>query len=85
MEKPEGDGLWINGGFFVLEPTVFSYLDGEMDDVQWEKGPLTKIANDKQLKSFKHNGFWKPMDAMRDKIELENLWNSGEAKWKIWK
>ena len=84
IEKPEGDGLWINGGFFVLEPKVFSYLDGDMDDVQWEKGPLINIAKDLQLMAFKHHGFWKPMDALRDRIELENIWNSGKAKWKIW-
>ena len=84
IEKPEGDGLWINGGFFVLEPNVFSYLDGDMDDVQWEKGPLINIAKDLQLMAFKHHGFWKPMDALRDRIELENIWNSGKAKWKVW-
>jgi glucose-1-phosphate cytidylyltransferase len=84
IEKPEGDGLWINGGFFVLEPTIFSYLEGDMDDVQWEKGPLISIAKDLQLMAFKHHGFWKPMDAMRDRIELENIWNSGKPVWKIW-
>lgn len=84
IEKPEGDGLWINGGFFVLEPTIFSYLEGDVDDVQWEKGPLIKIAKDLQLMAFKHHGFWKPMDAMRDRIELENIWNSGKPVWKIW-
>lgn len=84
IEKPEGDGLWINGGFFVLEPTIFSYLEGDVDDVQWEKGPLINIAKDLQLMAFKHHGFWKPMDAMRDRIELENIWNSGKPVWKIW-
>jgi glucose-1-phosphate cytidylyltransferase len=84
VEKPQGDGMWINGGFFVLEPEVFNYLDGDMDDIQWEKKPLIEIANDKELVAYKHNGFWKPMDAMRDRIELEQLWNLGTAPWKIW-
>ncbi len=84
IEKPKGDGMWINGGFFVLEPEIFKYLNGEMDDVQWEKKPLLEIANDKQLAAYKHYGFWKPMDALRDRIELEELWKNGEAKWKTW-
>jgi glucose-1-phosphate cytidylyltransferase len=84
VEKPQGDGMWINGGFFVLEPGVFKYLEGDVDDVQWEKKPLKEIAEDGQLCAYKHNGFWKPMDALRDRIELEQLWSSGEAKWKIW-
>jgi len=84
VEKPQGDGMWINGGFFVLEPGIFDYLEGDMDDIQWEKKPLIEIANDGQLSAFKHHGFWKPMDALRDRIELEQLWSTGEAKWKIW-
>ncbi|OAQ38805.1 glucose-1-phosphate cytidylyltransferase [Pedobacter psychrophilus] len=84
VEKPQGDGMWINGGFFVLEPGVFKYLENDMDDVQWENIPLKEIANDGQLAAFKHCGFWKPMDALRDRIELEELWSSGQAKWKIW-
>ena len=84
-EKPEGDGMWINGGFFVLEPGIFKYLDGNMEDVQWEKSPLTAIANDKQLSAYRHSGFWKCMDALRDRIELEQMWNSDNAPWKIWK
>jgi glucose-1-phosphate cytidylyltransferase len=84
VEKPNGDGMWINGGFFVLEPEVFNYLDGDMDDIQWEKIPLINIANDGELAAYKHYGFWKPMDALRDRIELENLWTNGEAKWKMW-
>lgn len=84
-EKPMGDGMWINGGFFVLEPGIFKYLEGNMDDVQWEKKPLTEIANDGNLSSYQHKGFWKCMDAIRDKIELESLWQSGTADWKIWK
>jgi glucose-1-phosphate cytidylyltransferase len=84
VEKPEGDGMWINGGFFVLEPGIFDYLQGEVEDVQWEKGPLQQIAKDKQLAAFKHSGFWKPMDALRDRMELEGLWKNGLAKWKVW-
>lgn len=83
-EKPMGDGMWINGGFFVLEPGIFKYLEGNMTDVQWEKGPLGKIANDDQLAAYRHFGFWKCMDALRDRIELEEMWSSGKAKWKTW-
>jgi glucose-1-phosphate cytidylyltransferase len=85
VEKPQGDGMWINGGFFVLEPQIFEYLTGDVDNIQWEKKPLLDIANDDQLVAFKHTGFWKPMDALRDRIELEQLWKDNEAKWKIWK
>lgn len=84
QEKPEGDGVWINGGFFVLEPGIFKYLEVDMDKIQWEKKPLIDIANDGQLAAFKHCGFWKCMDAMRDKIELEELWDTQKAPWKIW-
>lgn len=83
-EKPEREDVWINGGFFVLSTGVFKYLEGDMDDIQWEKSPLTRIANDQQLMSFKHYGFWKCMDAMRDKIELSELWENGKAEWKVW-
>jgi glucose-1-phosphate cytidylyltransferase len=83
-EKPRGDGMWINGGFFVLEPGIFKYLEHDVSEVQWEKGPLTAIAKDNQLAAFKHHGFWKCMDALRDRLELEEMWNSGNAKWKIW-
>lgn len=84
QEKPEGDGVWINGGFFVLEPGIFKYLEGNMDAIQWEKKPLIDIANDGQLSAYRHRGFWKCMDAMRDKIELEELWETEKAPWKIW-
>jgi glucose-1-phosphate cytidylyltransferase len=84
IEKPSEDGIWINGGFFVLEPEIFQYLDGDMENVQWEKGPLFNLAKNKQLVAYKHYGFWKCMDALRDRIELDTLWNKGEAKWKIW-
>jgi len=84
QEKPSGDGMWINGGFFVMEPAVFNYLEGHMEDIQFEKGPLIEIAKDKQLAAYKHFGFWKCMDALRDRIELQSMWDSGKAKWKIW-
>jgi glucose-1-phosphate cytidylyltransferase len=84
VEKPEDDGVWINGGFMVLEPSIFNYLEGNMDDIQFEKGPLIDITKLGELATYKHFGFWKCMDAMRDKIELEDLWNSGKAPWKIW-
>jgi glucose-1-phosphate cytidylyltransferase len=82
-EKPKGDGSWINGGFFVCEPKVFDYITG--DSTIWEKEPMEKIAQDGQMTSFKHDGFWKPMDTLRDKQELENDWNNNQAQWKIWK
>ncbi len=85
QEKPEGDNMWVNGGFFVMEQGIFDYLEEiNVDDVQWEKGPLLEIAKNNQLAAFKHLGFWKPMDALRDKIELEEYWNKGDAPWKIW-
>jgi glucose-1-phosphate cytidylyltransferase len=84
QEKPTGDGLWVNGGFFVLNPEVFDFLEGDLDDVQWEKGPLVSITKANQLSAYRHKGFWKPMDAMRDKIDLEKLWSSQRAPWKIW-
>jgi glucose-1-phosphate cytidylyltransferase len=83
-EKPMGEGKWINGGFFVLSPNVFKYLDGNMDDVMWEDGPLSTLAKDNQLMAYKHSGFWKCMDALRDKIELEHLWQTNKALWKTW-
>jgi len=82
LEKPKGDGAWINGGFFVLEPQIFNYIEG--DTAIWEREPLECLARDEQLISFKHDGFWKPMDTLRDKIELESLWNSSAAPWKVW-
>jgi glucose-1-phosphate cytidylyltransferase len=83
-EKPIGDGKWINGGFFVLSPKVFDYLEGDVDDVMWEDDPMEKLTHDGQLSAYKHKGFWKCMDALRDKIELENLWQNNQAKWKTW-
>jgi glucose-1-phosphate cytidylyltransferase len=84
VEKPAGDGMWINGGFFVLEPGIFKYLEGDVEDTQWEKEPLGAIAQDQQLAAYRHNGFWKCMDALRDRVELEAMWSSGNAKWKTW-
>jgi len=81
-EKPSGDGNWINGGFFVLEPKVFDYL--EDDSTVWEKEPLEKLSKDGQLSAYKHTGFWQPLDTLRDKNNLEKLWASGKAPWKIW-
>jgi glucose-1-phosphate cytidylyltransferase len=81
IEKPRGDGAWINGGFFVLEPGIFKYIKD--DSVIWEKGPLEKLAKDGQLNSYKHNEFWKCMDTLRDKVELDQLWNAGKAPWKL--
>lgn len=82
VEKPAGDGAWINGGFFVLEPEVFDYIDG--DSTVWERDPLENLAKDGELAAFKHTGFWKPMDTLRDKKELEKLWQSGKAPWRVW-
>lgn len=84
QEKPQGDGTWINGGFFVLNKGIFDFLQDDMDSIQWEKKPLVDIANQGQLAAYKHYGFWKAMDAMRDKIELEELWNSNKPAWKVW-
>jgi len=80
QEKPNGDGGWINAGFFVLEPDVFSYLDG--DETVFEREPLERLAQNGQLAAYKHTGFWHPMDTMRDKNYLESLWKSGKAEWK---
>jgi glucose-1-phosphate cytidylyltransferase len=82
QEKPEGDGSWINGGFFVLEPSVFDLIEG--DKTIWERQPLEALAARQQLGIYKHAGFWRPMDTLRDKIELESLWECGKAPWKIW-
>jgi len=82
LEKPRGDGAWINGGFFVLEPGIFKYI--ENDSIIWERGPLEKLAKDGKLNAYKHNGFWKCMDTIRDKVELGQLWNDGSAPWKVW-
>ena len=82
QEKPPGDGSWINGGFFVLEPAALDYVAG--DDTAWERQPLEKLAAEGQLSAFKHPGFWQPMDTLRDKTLLDQLWSSGNAPWKVW-
>ena len=81
-EKPLGDGDWINGGFFVMEPSVFDRIDG--DSTILEREPLESLANDGQLGAFRHTGFWQPMDTLRDKVHLEELWDNGKAPWKVW-
>ena len=83
QEKPPGDGAWINGGFFVLSPSVIDYIDG--DQSSWEGNPLETVARSGQLQAFEHRGFWQPMDTLRDKNHLEQLWASGTAPWKSWK
>ena len=83
MEKPRGDGVWINGGFFVCDPKVFSYIE-DGDQTVWERAPLEKLASDHELYAYQHSGFWKPMDTLRDKLQLEDLWSKGNAPWKTW-
>ena len=83
MEKPKGDGNWINAGFFVCEPEVFDYIDNETNSI-FEQEPLRNLAKDGKMFTYKHTGFWKPMDTVRDRRELEKLWESGEAPWKVW-
>jgi len=82
VEKPVGDGAWINGGFFVLEPQVFDYISD--DQTIWEREPMEGLAAENQLMAFKHYGFWRPMDSLRDKNMLEEMWSTGKAPWKIW-
>lgn len=82
-EKPLGEGGWINGGFFVLSPRVIDFIDG--DSTVWERYPLERLAMDGQLSAYKHEGFWQPMDTLRDMVLLEELWTGGKAPWKIWK
>ena len=82
-EKPQGDGGWINGGFFVLSPKVLDLIEG--DATIWERKPMELLAKEGELSAFYHRGFWQPMDTLRDKIKLEELWNSGQAPWKVWK
>ena len=82
VEKPRGDGGWINGGFFVLSPKVLDYIEG--DATSWEAEPMRRLAAEDQLRAFEHRGFWQPMDTLRDKNQLEELWASGRAPWKVW-
>ena len=81
-EKPQGDGAKINGGFFVLSNKVIDYISG--DKTIWERGPIERLAKEGDLAAYQHEGFWKPMDTLRDKIQLEELWESGKAPWKVW-
>lgn len=81
-EKPRGDGGWINGGYFVLEPAVLDLIDS--DTCIWEEEPLNGLAGNCQLNAYFHNGFWQPMDTLRDRQKLEELWASGKAPWKVW-
>ena len=82
QEKPQGDGSWINGGFFVLDPKVIDYIEG--DHTTWEREPMERLAADGQMHAWNHSGFWQPMDTLRDKKHLEELWESGTAPWKVW-
>ncbi|MCL4182256.1 MAG: glucose-1-phosphate cytidylyltransferase [Burkholderiaceae bacterium] len=81
-EKPDGDGAWVNGGFFVLDPKVLDLIDG--DDTVWEREPMERLAVARQLAAYRHQGFWQPMDTLRDKQVLEGLWANGKAPWKQW-
>jgi glucose-1-phosphate cytidylyltransferase len=81
-EKPRGDGAWVNGGFFVLEPRVLDYIEG--DNTIWEQEPLMRLAKEGELSAYKHYGIWQPMDTLRDKMVLEELWNLNKAPWKVW-
>jgi glucose-1-phosphate cytidylyltransferase len=83
IEKPQGDGGWINGGFFVLSPSCIDLIDG--DSSSWEGEPLSKLATQDELMAYEHSGFWQPMDTLRDKNHLEELWKNGKAPWKVWK
>ncbi len=82
QEKPHGDGSWINGGFFVLSPKVLNYIAG--DETVWEREPMERLAKEGQIAAHFHSGFWQPMDTLRDKMHLEELWASGNAPWKTW-
>lgn len=82
QEKPPGDGAWINGGFFVLQPEAIDYIDDDL--TSWESEPLSRLATDGQLMAYHHRGFWQPMDTLREKNQLESLWESGNAPWKLW-
>lgn len=81
-EKADGDGAWVNAGFFVLEPEVLEYIDG--DGTTWEREPMERLAAEGQMAAFRHEGFWQPMDTLRDKQYLEGLWDDGRAPWKVW-
>ena len=82
VEKPKGDNSWINGGFFILEPGVFEYIDG--DNTVWEKEPFEKLLKKREINVYKHSGFWKCMDTLRDKTILDEMWNQEDVPWKLW-
>lgn len=82
QEKPDGDGAWVNAGFFVLEASAINYISA--DSTPWESAPLENLAGEKELTVYKHRGFWRPMDTLRDKIQLEHMWDTGKAPWKTW-
>lgn len=82
LEKPQGDGAWINGGYFAVEPEAIDFIEG--DSTSWEQSPLVQIAEQNRLSAYKHSGFWQPMDTLRDKHYLESLWQKGQAPWKRW-
>ena len=82
IEKPQGDGANVNGGFFVLSKKVIDYISG--DKTIWERGPIERLAKEGELAAYQHDGFWQPMDTLRDKLRLEDLWQSGKAPWKVW-
>lgn len=82
LEKPKGDGIWVSGGFFVCQPEIFKYLNG--DDTVWEQTPMETLAREGQMNAYKHEGFWRPMDTLKDKQDLNEIWNENRAKWKIW-
>ena len=82
QEKPSGDGSWINGSYFVLSPRVIDYIEG--DETIWERGPMEKLAQEGEMSSHLHHGYWQPMDTLRDKMKLEKLWARGNAPWKVW-
>jgi glucose-1-phosphate cytidylyltransferase len=83
QEKPQGDGGWVSGGFFVLSPAVLDYIDG--DDTVWERAPMQRLANEGQMAAFLHRGFWQPMDTLRDRTHLEELWGGARAPWQVWR
>jgi len=83
-EKPKGDGSWINAGFYECEPKVFDYLSQD-DSLVFEQAPLQELAKDSEIFTYKHSGFWKPMDSLKDKNDLNKLWGKGNAPWKVWR
>lgn len=83
-EKPDGDLSWINAGYFVCESSVFDYIPDDDDTVIFERAPLENLAKDGKMHAYLHKGFWKPMDTMRDSVELNEMWNGDKAPWKVW-